>query len=338
MKRIKILDCTLRDGGSLNNWIFGKDKIQEILQRLNDANLDIIEIGFIDNNACENIESSLNSSNEYFENMSSLIRDKRCNTVAMIDVSKYKLEKFNLSKSENLNGIRIMFNKEQMSSAFNLAEKLQELGYEISLNPVSVTGYSDNQILELIKEVNNINIKRLYIVDTYGLLNMQETLDKYRFFNENLKEDIEIGYHSHNNLQLSFANSLALISEKDTRDIVIDSSLYGMGKRAGNTPTELIANYLNKSYNANYDIDIITDLIDRIILPMHNYFNWGYSFVHYIAAINNCHSDYVSYLRSEKKLSFSKISEILEKIDEVKKLKFDKKYADEIILGEIYGK
>ena len=112
MKHIKILDCTLRDGGSLNNWIFGKDKIQYILQRLNDANIDIIETGFIDNNAYENLESSLNSSNEYFENMSSSIINKFSNTVAMIDLSKYDIEAFNISEAHNLNGIRIMFNKE----------------------------------------------------------------------------------------------------------------------------------------------------------------------------------------------------------------------------------
>ena len=116
MNNIKILDCTLRDGGSLTNWIFGKERILNIMQQLNDANIDIIELGFIDNNATENKESSLNSSNEYFEELSSQIKNKKCSTVAMIDLAKYNLEKFNLTEAKNLDGIRVMFTKDKIKA------------------------------------------------------------------------------------------------------------------------------------------------------------------------------------------------------------------------------
>ena len=105
-----------------------------------------------------------------------------------------------------------------------------------------------------------------------------------------------------------------------------------MGKRAGNTPTELITNYLNNSYSANYNSDIINNLIETIILPLHNYFNWGYSMVHYIAAVNKCHSDYVSFLREEKNLTYTQISKILKQLPEDKKLKFDKAYLENLLL------
>ena len=328
MDNIKILDCTLRDGGSLTNWIFGRERILNIFQQLNNAHIDIVELGFIDNNADENKESSLNSSNKYFDTISSEITDKICSSVAMIDLEKYDFGKFNFTESKNLNGIRVMFTKDKIKEAIEITEKLNNLNYKVSLNPVSVTSYSDSELSNLIKQVNNVKPERFYIVDTYGLMDINQTLKYFRLINDNLSDRIEIGYHSHNNLQLSFANAISIINENKNRNIVIDSSLYGMGKRAGNTPTELIANYLNNSCGKNYDINIINNIIETIILPLHNYFNWGYSMTHYLAAENKCHSDYVTYLRNEKKLSFSEITNILNQIPYDKKLKFDKNYLE----------
>ena len=333
MKKISILDCTLRDGGSVNNYLFNEENIINIFQKLNDANIDIIEAGFIDNNSTLNPDSSLNPSNKFFDNLSSKINNKKSKAVAMIDLSKYNLNNFNITKSNNLDGIRIMFKKEQLDTAIDFATKLKELNYEVILNPVSITSYSKKDLNILIDKTNKINPYAIYIIDTYGLLNTQETTDLYDLFNENLNKEITIGYHSHNNLQLSFANSIAIINKNSNRNIIIDSSLFGMGKRAGNTPTELISQYMNTKEDTNYNLTIITKLIETIIEPLHSSFEWGYSLIHYTAAINKCHSDYVSYLKKEKQLSFEEINRILKTIDENQKLTFNKQYIENILTG-----
>lgn len=333
MKKISILDCTLRDGGSLNNYLFGERNIFDIFQKLNNANIDIIETGFIDNNSTENFNSSLNPNNKFFDNLSKKIQNKKCHAVAMIDLSKYNINHFDISTANNLNGIRIMFKKEQLNSAINFAKQLKELKYEISLNPVSITSYNEEELNNLFNAVNDLMPNTVYIVDTYGLLNTTETINLYNKFNQNINEKIAIGYHSHNNMQLSFANSIAIINQNDKRNIIIDSSLYGMGKRAGNTPTELIAEYMNTNKNKDYNLTTISSLIEEIILPLHNQFEWGYSLIHYTAAINKCHSDYVSYLQKEKNISFKEINRILKLIDEKQKLTFNKQHIDSILTG-----
>ena len=333
MKKISILDCTLRDGGSLNNYLFGNENIIEIFQKLNDAKIEFVETGFIDNNSTENINCSLNPTNYFFDNLSSQITNKTSKAVAMVDLSKYDLNNFNITKSKNLDGIGIMFKKEQLNSAIDFAQKLKDLNYKTILNPVSITSYSKEDLNILFEETNKLNPYAIYIIDTYGLLNTQETSDLYDLFNKNLNKEIIIGYHSHNNLQLSFANSIEIANKNDDRNIIIDSSLYGMGKRAGNTPTELITQYMNTSENKDYNLNILSTLIEKIIAPLHKTFEWGYSLIHYTASINKCHSDYVSYLSKEKNLSFEEINRILKLINEEQKLTFNKQHIENILTG-----
>lgn len=334
-KNIKILDCTLRDGGSLNNWLFGGDCISQILQALNNSGIDVIEAGFTDNNVIFNPESALNPCVNFFDDLAGNIVDKKTDVVAMIDLSKYNFEKSNISSSTSLNGIRLMFKKNSIARTLEFCEILQNLNYNVSLNPVSVTGYSKNELVSFLKDVNCVNPQTVYIVDTYGLLNKKETLDYYDLFNNSLKENITIGYHAHNNMQTAFSNSVELVNIDDERNIIIDSSLYGMGKRAGNVPTELITQYLNTSKNGNYNIDTLLQAIEKYILPIYAIKPWGYSLIHYIAAKNKCHSDYVSYLHNEKKLSFSAVNTLLSKMEVAEKLSFNKNYID-LLLEEYY--
>lgn len=326
MREIKLLDCTLRDGGSVNNWQFGEKNILKILQTLNDANIDIVETGFIDNNVIENKNSSINPSNKVFDDFCKKITNKKCRFYAMIDFSKYNQADFNLTKSKEINGIRIMFKKEQLLNVIEFCKKLNELNYEICLNPVSVTSYTKEELINLINVANLINPKVLYIVDTYGLLSTKETIEYFELFDKNLNQNIEIGYHVHNNLQLALKNSIEVINYKTKRNIIIDASLYGMGKRAGNTEMETLSLYLNENFDFQYDTNKLIKIIEEIIIPIKKDYQWGYSLIHYIAAINKCHSDYVTYLCEEKKLPVDEICEIVQKIPCEKKLTFDKDY------------
>ena len=302
MKNIKLLDCTLRDGGSINNGMFGYSNILDICQFLNDSYVDIIETGFIDNNVTENKNSSINPSTDFFDEIINKINNKTSKTVAMIDFSKYDRKNFNISKKKNLDGIRIMFKKNQIKDVFDFCNRLKTLGYSIILNPVSITTYQKNELINLLEQANTLQPDTIYIVDTYGLLDKEETLEYFDLFKKYLIKDINIGYHSHNNRQLSLSNSIELINNSENRNLIIDTALFGMGKRAGNTPTELMANHLNTHNGSKYNLEKITQIINSHIIPLKGKYEWGYSLIHYIAAINKCHSDYVTYLYKEKEL------------------------------------
>lgn len=332
MKRIKLLDCTLRDGGSINNWNFGQDRIINILQYLNDAKIDIIETGFLQNNIEYNPDKTITTDITQFNNIIEKIKNKNFKSVVMIDTGKFDINLLPKKKETLIDGIRLMFKKNEITTAKKYAEYIKNSNYELSLNPVSITTYEKSDLKELFKLTNSILPSVIYIIDTYGLLNNKQTKEYFRLFDENIANQIEIGYHSHNNMQLAFSNSAEIINYKTPRKIIVDSSLYGMGKRAGNTNTELISQYLNNNFETNYDINKIISIIEKEIMPLHTNFQWGYSIIHYIAAINKCHSDYVSYLYNEKKLNFAEINNILNKIAKNEKLTFNKNYIDNIFI------
>jgi 4-hydroxy 2-oxovalerate aldolase len=198
------------------------------------------------------------------------------------------------------------------------------------VNPVSVTSYSDEEMLELIKNINELSPDGVAIVDTYGLMHKHELLHYYDLLDKNLTAGTKIGYHAHNNFQLAYANSLELIALDSERELIIDSSLFGMGKSAGNTCTELVAMHLNENYGKSYDMYQLLEAIDVDISKEYAKKQWGYSLNHFVAASNDCHPDYVSALIEKKTLSVKATNEILAKIDPPNKLTFNKALIEHI--------
>jgi 4-hydroxy 2-oxovalerate aldolase len=139
-----------------------------------------------------------------------------------------------------------------------------------------------------------------------------------------LTEGILIGYHSHNNFQLGYANCTELMAVDSHRELIVDGSLYGMGKSAGNACTELLAMHVNENYGGRYNLDQLLEAIDVDIMKEYSKQYWGYSLKHFIAASNDCHPDYVSNLLNKKTLSVKSIQEILAKIPKENKLTFNR--------------
>ena len=114
------------------------------------------------------------------------------------------------------------------------------MGYKVFVQAVSITTYSDSDLLELAGLVNDLHPYAMSMVDTYGLLHQSNLYHIFEVLDANLKPDIRIGYHAHNNFQMGYANGIEMIEAKTDRDMLVDGSLYGMGKSAGNAPLELL--------------------------------------------------------------------------------------------------
>lgn len=332
MRAIKVLDCTLRDGGFVNDWNFGIGSIENIIARLDKAGIDIVEIGFIDKRRQYDINRSIlpdtDSMKPVFENLNvsnSMI-------VAMIDFGTCDIGAITEQKDSVLDGIRVIFKKQNYIEALDFCKEIKKKGYKIFINPVSVTSYGTEEIINLISEINELAPYCVSIVDTYGLMHKEELFHYYEILDKNLAEGIIIGYHSHNNFQLAYSNSLELMAIGSERELVVDASLYGMGKSAGNTCTELLAMYLNEHYEKNYDIEQLLEAIDVDISKEYAKKYWGYSLMHFIAASNDCHPDYVSNLTSKRTLSIKSVNEILCKIDQANKLTFNKDLIERLYI------
>ena len=171
-----------------------------------------------------------------------------------------------------------------------------------------------------------------YLVDTLGNLSKKDLIRMLYLIDSNLKETIKMGFHSHNNLQLSFSNAQELIDLNLSRDVIIDSSVFGMGRGAGNLCTELLVRYINENVEEKYDIIPILEIMDEHIMPIYQEFKWGYSAPYCLAAMNGCHPNYASYLIDRQTLCIRDINKIIKSIDLQKRHLFDKLYIKQLYI------
>lgn len=327
MNKIEILDCTLRDGGYINDFAFTERGIKKIISQLTIAGIDIVECGFLEDGNTDE-DCSLYTS---VERIKELLPSDHRNTmfVAMACYGEYDLSQLSDYDGSSIDGIRVTFHYNEIGGAIDYCKQIMAKGYKVFVQPVGTTSYTDEQLLGLITTVNELQPYAFYLVDTLGLMHQNDVLRFYYLIDHNLKKSIHMGFHSHNNLQLSYSNCQALVSVESDRTISLDSSVYGMGRGAGNLNTELIASYLNDHRTRKYEIEPILEIVDEFIINIKKVHEWGYSVPYYLAAINGCHPNYAGYLSGKQTLNVKSISTILRMIDPEQRALFSKELAEQ---------
>ena len=228
--------------------------------------------------------------------------------------------------------IRLAFHKKDRYEAIKIGKKIFDKGYKIYFQPMITLRYSDIELLELIELVNFElpNSEGFYIVDTFGEMRPNDMNRLMSLIDYNLNSKITLGFHSHNNLQMSYSNAIALLQFPTNRNLMLDSSIMGMGKGAGNLNTELVLEHLNLDYGKNYKISPLLEVIDRVINQLHSEFYWGYAVEYYLSSTNHCTPAYASYFYNKHMLPIDQVGELLSMITEEKKVSFDKEYAEEL--------
>lgn len=329
MKNIQILDCTLRDGGRIIDCKFEDSTIGNIANELTEASIDIVELGFL--RGKDLVEYKGNST--FFTDASQIskfIPDNKKETmyVAFIDYNMYDFEDLKECDNTSITGIRVGFTKKQYESDLNgITEALRtvkEKGYKLFVQTVNSLAYSDKELLNLIDMINEIEPYSFGIVDTYGAMYLEDIIHYYNVVDYNLNSNICIDIHSHNNFQLSFAFAQEIINlSSDKRRIILDATLNGMGKCAGNLNTELIIDYLIRKKNYDYELDTILDIIDKYLTPLRNEYSWGYSIPAFMAGIYKSHPNNIIYLTEKYRLNSKDIKYIISAIDEDKRQRYD---------------
>lgn len=326
---IQVLDCTLRDGGYINDWKFGKKTIEAILDKLDSAKIDIIECGFLTGAQTEEDQSLFKSVQEIQE---VLPENRHAMFVAMIAIGEKELHPGGLSLWDgcSIDGIRLTFHKEEIELAVEWAEVIMEKGYKVFMQPVGTVFYSDMELLQLVEKMNGLNPYAFYIVDTLGSMYRNEVSHRYYLIDENMKPEICLGFHGHNNLQLAFSNAQVLGKIQTKRTLILDSSVYGMGRGAGNLPTELITQYINKNIASRYDAAMVMDIYDEFISAIRKEYEWGYTMPYHIAASHVCHPNYASYLINKQTLTMKDIEKIIQSIPGRYKVLYDRNLIKEL--------
>lgn len=321
---IKILDCTLRDGGYLNDWFFGEKTIKSILKNLVQSQIDYIECGFLKECIYDRNKTFFSS----IEDLKYLITENQIYTL-MVNFGEYSIENFSQCENKNIK-IRVAFKKHNQEKALDYIQILKNLGWDVFANPMSTNTYTKEELENLILELNKINPYGVSIVDTLGNMYEKDVKDIFELIDSKLNKNIILGFHSHNSLQLSFSNTKALLKMGLKRHLVIDSCLYGMGRGAGNLCTELFTKYLNDDNLNEYKILPILKSIDKDLKPIYTQTPWGYSTPYYIAALHGCHPNYAGYL-VKRNYADEEIDKILSKIPCDKKSLYDADLIEKII-------
>lgn len=324
----KLLDCTLRDGGYINDWEFGHNNIVEIFDRLVSTGVDYIEIGFLDDRRKFDINRTIMPDTKSADTIFRGLNKGNTTVLGMIDFGTCAIENIAPVSESFLDGIRVIFKEHLMYPALSYCGQLKALGYKVFAQMVSVTTYTDDKLKEYAELVNSVMPYATSMVDTYGLMDEKQLHHIFSILDEHLNPSIKLGFHAHNNFQLAFSNAKAFLNFETHRDLITDGTLYAMGKSAGNAAIELLMMEMNRNHGKSYHVAQALEAIDNVILDIYRKQYWGYNLKFYISALERCHPNYVSYLLDKKTLSIDQILTVLGTADEDKKLLYDAKYAE----------
>ena len=327
MGKINVLDCTLRDGGYVNDWAFGKDAIAGLLNNMALANVECVEVGFLR-------PVTYDENRSLFPDKASLdgiLKNKNKNVkyFVMYDVSNpIDINSFPKNDGKGIDGIRVIFKKDRISDGIDAVKKFMALDYLVAANFVSTNFYTDDEFIDGIKTFNEIKPYTITIVDTFGSMKNDEFLHYIKLADEYLDKDIVLSYHAHNNLQQAYQNAVSFVNLKLDREILIDASVFGMGRGAGNLNLELFAEYLNTNFGKDYHIVPVLETMDEYLQETYKKNFWGYSLPLYISGTLNVHPNYAIYLAEKNTLTEKSLYEILKNIKEEDRQKYKKEIAE----------
>lgn len=305
---IEILDCTLRDGGYLNNWGFSQSSVIKISKYLDLSGIDKIELGYLSNknsgftkfNSIRRVESFIKDSDVQFDNELWL----------MMNYGEYNLK--DLEKSSVITGIRIAFRKENIVNIEEVVKEVSLKGYKISLQPMITNNYSSSALDVLINMSNEYEIESLYIVDSFGSMSYEDVNRIFNYIDKSLDSNIKIGFHGHNNLGLVEFNALNLANNKSSRKLVLDTTLFGVGRGGGNLSTEGLISYINKKV-VLYSFENIFNALEILSVEFPE-LEIKKKIFYFICGLYNCHPSYASeFIKNSVEFHLKDAYKLLEK-------------------------
>lgn len=327
MGTISLLDCTLRDGGYINEWSFGKNAISFIIKKLNSVGIEFIEVGFIQGDTFDE-DRPLFPNTQCIKNVIHPKSD-HVKYVGMIDMNNpVPIENIEPYDGEGIDAIRVIFKQNRVDEGFEYVKKVKNLGYMTMVQLVSTNTYSDEELIKTLNKFNEISPYAVYIVDSLGVFRRKDFLRMIYLADNHLNKDISLGYHSHNNLQQAMGNAETLVELGLSRDIIIDATVYGMGRGAGNLNMELFAEYLNEVRDKHYRIEPMLEIIDEYLNDIYKRNFWGYSLPFYLSATNGCHPNYAKFYSEKGTLTEKTFNELLKTISEEDKTTFSEEAAE----------
>ena len=299
-KEIKVVDCTVRDGGLMNNWQFDDKFVRGVYDGCVESGVDYMEIGYI---SSEKAFSRKEVGPWKFcadKDLRRVVGDNKTNLKlsAMADIGRIAYDDIPLKEDSVIDMMRVACYAHQVDKAVELAHHCIDKGYETTINMMAVSKVNEVDLEEALRDIAKSRVPIFYLVDSFGSMyseSISHLLKKYQDF---LPEK-EIGIHAHNNMQLAMSNTITALLGGAT---YLDATLLGMGRGAGNCPVEILIAFLK---NPKYRLLPLLQAIQTHILPWDKKIDWGYHIPYLITgALNEHPRSAMSWMDSERKDDF----------------------------------
>lgn len=287
-KELKVLDCTIRDGGLINNYQFSKDFVKAVYRATCDAAVDIVELG-------KKLEVSDEYTREKYglwnfcddDDLREVIDSHECANrplvAVMYDVGRVNVNKLQPREHSPIDMVRIACYVHQIDTGIDLARRCKDLGYETTINIMAASAAIETELVEGLVEINKADeVDYLYLVDSFGAFYSEQVtyyLDMYKQY----APDKELGFHAHNNQQLAFANTQQAIIDGVN---LLDATVNGIGRGAGNCNLELLLNFLK---NPKFDVRPVYKVIQEHFVPLRAEIEWGFNDIYGVSGHLNQH-------------------------------------------------
>lgn len=318
-KKIKILDCTLRDGGYYNKWDFNKEIYKKYFFSIKKSKVDAVEIGFrfLPQN---NYLGPFAYSTDTFLNKNNIKHSRLAIMINASDLLKVKEHNYKFFFSKKIKSpvkiIRIACHLIEYEQIKKILINIKKSGYEIHLNLMQISEYSGEDLKFFFNKIDKKNIKVFNFADSFGSLDPKKVAKICKLIKKYWPK--EFGIHSHDNKGLAFKNCIEAYKNGATW---FDGTIQGMGRGAGNVSTEDLYKYFNKIQKT-----YLPNKIKNLSLEFKKFkkkYKWGKSDLYKLAANKSIHPTYVQNFLESKNLSTDKIKLILNDLSLINARKYD---------------
>lgn len=330
-KDVKILDCTLRDGGYYNNWDFDKDFVASYLRTMSLSSVKYVEIGFRFLAKNRFLGPYAYTTDAFLSKINlpeNLIYGVMINAKEYIENNISLKDFFAIKEDSKISLVRIAINFDSAIGAKRLAYELKSLGYMVGLNLMQSNGKTQKEYSNIAKEISNWDtVDVLYFADSLG--NMYPNDVKRIAESLKITWNKDIGIHTHNNKSLALSNSLEAVNSGVTW---IDGTVTGMGRGAGNVETEnLLLEICNEYMNKNSLKSLIKTVDDFNALKIKH--KWGPSIYYNYAATKNIHPTYTQNLLQDDRYNDDDILSTLRSLSNHESTA----YSEDLLRKATYG-
>lgn len=309
---IKVVDCTLRDGGLVNNFFFTDEFVKALYRANIKAGVDYMEFGYKASKEMFDVNKFGKWKFCDDKDIRAVVGDNKTDMkiAVMADVGRCDFRKDILNKKDSpINLVRVATYINTIPAAIEVIEDCTKKGYETTVNIMAISKSNETDLDAALELLGQSSVGTIYLVDSYGSLYPEQArrlADKY--LEVAAKYNKKVGIHAHNNQQLAFANTAEVIIMGVS---YLDATVSGMGRGCGNCPSELLLGFLK---NPKYNINPILNFVEKQIVPLRESgVTWGYDVPYLLTGILNQHpKSAIQFMKEGRKDYYEFYLELLE--------------------------